>query len=37
MLIDTKGGHRLVDACMHSEQRAAVEASKGAAQANSLQ
>lgn len=37
MLIDTKGGHRLVDACLHAEQRAALEASKGAAKANSLQ
>ena len=37
MLIDTKAGHRLVDACLCAEQRAAVDASKGVAKANSLQ
>ena len=37
MLIDTKGGHRLVDACLGAEQRAAVEASKNVVTVNSLQ
>lgn len=31
MLINTKAGHRMVDACMHSEQRAAVDAAEAAA------
>jgi hypothetical protein len=31
MLLDNREGHRLVDACMQSEQRAAVAAAKGAA------
>lgn len=37
MLIDTKAGHRLVDACLCAEQRAAVEASKNIVTVNSLQ
>lgn len=37
MLIDTKGGHRLVDACLCAEQRATVEASKNVVTVNSLQ
>jgi hypothetical protein len=31
MLLDNREGHRLVDACTQSEQRAAVAAAKGAA------
>jgi hypothetical protein len=37
MLIDTKAGHRLVDACLCAEQRAAVEASKNIVKVNSLE
>ena len=33
MLLDTRGGHRLVDRCTQSEQRAAVQASEAAAKA----
>ena len=31
MLLDARGGHRMVDLCTHAEQRAAVDAVKGAA------
>ena len=37
MLIDTKAGHRLVDACLCAEQRAAVEATKNIVKVNSLE
>jgi hypothetical protein len=37
MLIDTKGGHRLVDACLCPDQRAVVDASKNIVKVNSLE
>lgn len=37
MLMNSKVGQRMVDACQHAEQRAAVEAVKGAQPVNSLQ